>query len=376
MNQTKQRDPENGDLSSGQIRFVWAMLGIALFGITAAFIGKTFFARPDSSSSPLKVSHQLPEFELIDSTGQPFKRTDLKGKTWIADFIFTRCGGPCPTMSLAMSRFQKSIKPGEDIKLVSITVDPDFDTQKVLSDYASSYVTKPKLWYFLTGPRQVIRKIVNEDFKLPLGDPEAKVAPNDPTFILHSTYFVLVDGKGRVRGYYDTTNPEAVNQVLTDAKKLAGIQRSLPTLNALLNSTSCILLITAYIAVRKRRYALHRSLMIGAIYVSAGFLVSYLTYHFAVHLTKPYEGPYRQVYLALLISHSILAATVLPLVLITAYRAVKAQKLDQSFSSAQLHENFRRHMKIARWTFPIWLYVSFTGVIVYLALYQLPNFLD
>jgi len=149
----------------------------------------------------------------------------------------------------------------------------------------------------------------------------------------------------------------------------------LPLLNAVLNSTSAILLLSAYAAVRARRWALHRNLMLAAIATSAAFLASYLTYHFGFQLIKRYEGPVRPLYFFILISHTLLAVSVLPLALMTVARGLRAQKSDPNFSSPELHALFARHRTIARWTFPIWLYVSITGVIVYLMLYQLPRLL-
>ena len=146
-------------------------------------------------------------------------------------------------------------------------------------------------------------------------------------------------------------------------------------MNAALNSASTVLLILAFRAVKTRRLLLHRRLMVGAIFTSAAFLVCYLIYHFMVKIHTPYLGPFHGVYVALLLSHTLLAIVVLPLVLMTAARALKAQKGDLELVSPELHERFARHRAIARWTFPIWLYVSVTGVVVYWLLYQLPKFL-
>ena len=132
----------------------------------------------------------------------------------------------------------------------------------------------------------------------------------------------------------------------------------LPTLNAALNATSALLLATGYVAIRKKRVAVHRACMLSAIGVSAVFLTSYLYYHYHVGTTRfTGEGWIRPAYFTILISHTILAASIVPLVIVTVYRALK--------------QNFARHRRIARWTWPIWMYVSVTGVVVYLMLYQL-----
>jgi len=132
----------------------------------------------------------------------------------------------------------------------------------------------------------------------------------------------------------------------------------LPAVNAILNSTSAVLIFLGYLFIRQRRVAAHRACMVAAFLTSTLFLISYLTYHYYHGSTKfSGQGPIRTLYFAILFSHTILAAVIVPLVLTTLYRAVRGQ--------------FVSHARIARWTFPIWLYVSVTGVVVYLMLYKL-----
>lgn len=134
--------------------------------------------------------------------------------------------------------------------------------------------------------------------------------------------------------------------------------RDLPALNAGLNSLSAILLITGWFLIRNRKIAAHRAVMIAALVTSALFLTSYLIYHAQVGSVRfEGQGPIRTVYFAILITHTILAAAVPFLAGITVWRAYK--------------KRFDRHRAIARWTLPIWLYVSVTGVVVYLMLYQM-----
>ena len=133
----------------------------------------------------------------------------------------------------------------------------------------------------------------------------------------------------------------------------------LPTVNAALNATSAILLSIGYLFIRRRKIRAHRACMLSALGVSALFLISYLTYHYNVG-SVPFrgEGWIRPIYFSILISHIVLAAAILPLAIIVLVRA--------------LRERFDKHAKIARWTLPIWLYVSATGVLVYLMLYRMP----
>ncbi|MBI2902287.1 MAG: DUF420 domain-containing protein [Candidatus Methylomirabilis oxyfera] len=133
---------------------------------------------------------------------------------------------------------------------------------------------------------------------------------------------------------------------------------SLPTLNAVLNGTCALLLAVGYLFIRRRNVAAHKICMISAFATSTVFLISYLMYHYQVG-SRPFggEGAIRVVYFAILISHTILAATIVPLALITLSRALRGR--------------VGRHVRIARWTLPLWLYVSVTGVIVYWMLYHL-----
>jgi uncharacterized membrane protein YozB (DUF420 family) len=133
---------------------------------------------------------------------------------------------------------------------------------------------------------------------------------------------------------------------------------SLPGLNACFNAASAALLVLGFVMIRRRRVAAHVACMAGALVSSSLFLAGYLTYH-AHHGSTPFRGtgPVRIVYFAILISHTILAAAVLPLVLVTLARA--------------LRRDFARHRRMARVTLPVWLYVSATGVVVYWMLYRL-----
>jgi putative membrane protein len=132
----------------------------------------------------------------------------------------------------------------------------------------------------------------------------------------------------------------------------------LPALNATLNGISAVFLTVGYILIRRRDVRRHKACMLGALITSGLFLTSYVIYHANVG-SRPFEGqgPVRVVYFAILITHVVLAAVILPLALTTAARGLWAQ--------------YDRHVRIARWTLPLWLYVSLTGVIIYLMLYQL-----
>jgi uncharacterized membrane protein YozB (DUF420 family) len=132
----------------------------------------------------------------------------------------------------------------------------------------------------------------------------------------------------------------------------------LPVVNATLNATAAILLVWGYILIRRRSIAAHRRVMLAAFATSSVFLCCYLIYHYNVGSVRfPRTGIIRTVYLSILATHTALAATVPPLAIITLSRG--------------LREHFDRHRRIARWTLPVWLYVSVTGVVVYWMLYQM-----
>lgn len=132
---------------------------------------------------------------------------------------------------------------------------------------------------------------------------------------------------------------------------------ALPALNATLNATGAALLTAGWVLIRRRRIAGHRACMVGAVVVSSAFLVSYVIYH-SMAGSRPFTGQgwIRAVYFPILISHIVLAAAMVPFVLTTLYRALTG--------------DFTRHAALARWTLPVWLYVSVTGVVVYWLLYR------
>jgi putative membrane protein len=132
----------------------------------------------------------------------------------------------------------------------------------------------------------------------------------------------------------------------------------LPTLNATLNAISAVLLTAGYVFIRQRQIARHKRCMLAALTCSALFLTSYVTYHLHAG-SRPFsgQGPIRVIYFAILITHVVLAAVIVPLALMTAARGLRAQ--------------FGAHVRIARWTLPLWLYVSVTGVVIYVMLYRL-----
>jgi len=153
----------------------------------------------------------VPEFELTNQDGRAFGSTQLRGKIWIADFIYTTCPGPCPMISSRMSELQKPLEK-TDVHLVSFTVDPGKDTPQVLRSYAEKLQAEPGRWDFLTGPQSTIYNLSRNGFKLAVG--EEKGVP------IHSTRMILVDRHGVIRGYYDAAEADAVTKLVADTTHL------------------------------------------------------------------------------------------------------------------------------------------------------------
>ena len=149
----------------------------------------------------------VPAFSLTAQTGRTVTRDTLKGKIWVVDFIFTTCNGPCPRMSAQMKRLQAKLDAApDDVRLISITVDPEHDTPAVLAEYAQHFQADPHKWWFLTGPRDQIVDLSTGTFHV-----------NTAVDLLqHSTRFILVDGKARIRGYYESADASTLDLLVTD----------------------------------------------------------------------------------------------------------------------------------------------------------------
>jgi protein SCO1/2 len=158
------------------------------------------------------VYWQLPEFQLTSQSGQPFDRKSMEGSIWVADFIYTTCTGPCPRMSSQMKGVQSAVAGMPDVKLVSFTVDPRHDTPAVLATYATRYHASPGRWFFLTGSQDALQDLCRNGFKL--GDVDGS--------LVHSTRFVLLDWHSRIRGFYSTSEDNAVPNLLHDIRTLRG----------------------------------------------------------------------------------------------------------------------------------------------------------
>jgi protein SCO1/2 len=161
----------------------------------------------------------VPAFALTDQAGKPFTREGLAGTTWVAAFVFTRCPSACPRVTQAMRRLQvNAAQHGVPIRLVSISVDPEFDTPEVLRRYAAEYGANLETWSFVTGNADIIKNAAETGFKIAV---EGKADPSKADFgITHGTQLVLIDGAGRIRGYYASDDTAALARLLDDAARL------------------------------------------------------------------------------------------------------------------------------------------------------------
>ena len=416
-----------------------------------------------TASSPIKPGEQkssvrigfpartLPEFNLQECMGEKLRLKDLKGKRWVASFVFTRCTSTCPMITKAVMDLHDDKRVAEnaaDVTFVSFTVDPNFDDVEILKTYSETWSPDRERWKFLTGSQQQIYELIVKGFGLyvkeNLGDNRRAGFE-----VAHSNRVVLVNEDGIPVGTFLATREEdmvKLRRILTGRDKFpqpgaasefsfstsegkplqiqfevqpansdkaeeevvpssdkpkggsspppaaenntgsdsttaapvsatahnANIERRLPSwakrlppVNASLNTLAAILLICGLIAIRKKRELVHRNFMVSAFLTSAVFLACYLAYHYALgkytgeHGKRfPGHGIAGVVYQLILWPHIVLAACV-PVLAIRVFQHAFAERRAA-------------HRKLAKITFPIWMFVSVTGVIIYGMLYHWP----
>jgi len=161
-------------------------------------------AEAPASPAPLWDPAGIEDFSLIERSGKTVTKADLLGRDWIVGFIFTRCAGPCPRVSTQMHHLQKDLKD-VDVRLVTITVDPVYDTPERLTDYATVFSADPEKWLFLTGDQVAIYHLIGSSFKMPVKELQGE--DRKPGFeVLHTTNILHVDAQGVVRGKYNALN--------------------------------------------------------------------------------------------------------------------------------------------------------------------------
>lgn len=163
----------------------------------------------------LPIYGQVPDFHLIDHMGRAVSRETLAGRVWVADFIFTRCAGQCPMMTAKMQQLAQTLSPSSGVTLVSISVDPGWDTPEVLARYAEGAGADRASWLFLTGEPEEIARVCRQGFKLSLAEEGTLDEP-----ITHSARLVLVDRTGVIRGYYEADDATAMARLQHDLRRI------------------------------------------------------------------------------------------------------------------------------------------------------------
>ena len=179
---------------------------IKIYIVVAVFLLATYFLNYKGKENELPEIGMVPEFEFVNSEQETITLNNLKGKVWGADFIFTTCTMACPMMTGNMNIIHKKYKKNDDVRLVSISVYPEYDTPEVLTKYASQYDANTSRWYFLTGEESTVKRVIKDGFKI--GDYE--------DIIFHSEKFALVDKKGMIRAYYNGMKTEDMKKLKKD----------------------------------------------------------------------------------------------------------------------------------------------------------------
>jgi protein SCO1/2 len=180
----------------------------------------TFAALSCKKQPELEVLGQLGDFTLTRENGQSYGKKDLEGQVWVAAFMFTRCPTICPRITQRMREVQSAARKKEiPLTLVSFSVDPEYDTPQILTQYAAAQSADLANWRFLTGDYALIQKTAEQGFKLAL---EGKAdAAAEHYGISHGSHLVLVDGQARIRGYYRSSDDQEMARLVEDAARLA-----------------------------------------------------------------------------------------------------------------------------------------------------------
>jgi cytochrome oxidase Cu insertion factor (SCO1/SenC/PrrC family) len=198
------------------------ILGVGILAVALGlFRLRQIKSMPNSGAADLTLADfgPVPDFSLTERSGKTVTSADLRGKPWVGNFIFTRCGGPCPLLSMRTAELQKDYLPKTNLSFVSFTVDPEYDSPKVLTEYAQRYGADSKRWLFLTGNSEKVYQMINQGFHLAVEKNKNPKAPVGEAFN-HSLSFVLVDANGRIRGYYAGNDLESLQRLRRDIKTL------------------------------------------------------------------------------------------------------------------------------------------------------------
>jgi len=200
---------------------VWSGLVLAGLTMLAAAVGLKLAVQ----AKPLPIYGTIADFTLTNQDNQAVRLARLRGQVWVADIIFTRCAGPCLKMTRQMKALQQALAGDRAAQLVTLTTDPEYDTPKVLRTYAERFGADRPGWNFLTGTKEQIAALAIDSLKLSMVEktPQERQSPVD--LFIHSTIFVVVDKRARLRGVFETTgegtDPQQVEeQILAAVRQL------------------------------------------------------------------------------------------------------------------------------------------------------------
>ena len=191
---------------------VWVITFLVAIGLIAG-ASKLFRSSERRGYDETPAIGTVPDFHFATQDGKTLTRQDLLGKVWVIDFFFTRCPGPCPMMSSRLAEISKELKKAKDVRLVSLSIDPEHDTPAVLNEYAAKVGADPDRWIFLTGPKNQVEEFTTKGMLQALSNA-------DPATPVHSTRFLVIDRQGRIRSARKLDEPELVQKLLMDIGNL------------------------------------------------------------------------------------------------------------------------------------------------------------
>ncbi|MBI4525933.1 MAG: SCO family protein [Deltaproteobacteria bacterium] len=210
-------------------KILWGLTAVALVAFAAAVVWEVREGGfKEKLLEGLKVYRAVPDFTLVERSGRKMTLADLRGKVWVAQFFYSECRDICPLivpqMGLLHLEYKTDPEFRSDIRFVSITVDPERDTPQVLAKFAERFSADSELWLFLTGTKEAIYRLAQEGFGVGIGEqenpPDVKEKTGEKKELFHSGRLILVDQKGRIRGYYSGLQADAVVRLRRDLKKL------------------------------------------------------------------------------------------------------------------------------------------------------------
>jgi protein SCO1/2 len=202
---------------------IWSGFGLALATLLLLILLAALKFRL-AMGKPLPVYGEIADFNLTNQLGEPISLANLRGHVWVGDIIFTRCPGPCLKMTKQMKQLQDTLSPKSTTRLVSLTTDPGYDTPPVLATYGQRFNADPRRWLFLTGTKTEIAHLATDSLKLSALEKKPAEQDSAQDLFIHSTTFVLVDKRARLRGVFQTTG-EDIDPANAKKAILAGIRR-------------------------------------------------------------------------------------------------------------------------------------------------------